>query len=151
MVDAKFLIDGTEYEVPLLVSLSLDEAMTFYSYAKVSPLELDDMTPGALAALIHIALQRGQPGLRDKQARQMVGQMNMVELFTQLAEAVTESQEEEAVEERPPASPPASGDENSPGGNESESDTPPLSEPVSNGTSDHSPDVPALSRIGAPG
>jgi hypothetical protein len=147
--DPQFVIDGTAYDVPMLSSLSMGESMLFYEYAKFSPLDLEDMTPPALAALMHIALKRGKPDLRDNAIRQMLDGVNFHDLIVSLAESVQEQNEEEG-EERPPTSPTPTGTESSPGDVGSEIESTQSTEPPSNGSSDHSPDLRDLSPTGTP-
>jgi hypothetical protein len=154
VANLKIVIDGDTYEIPLLASLNMTESMLFYEYTKVSPLEMEDLTPPALGALLHIGIQRTKPQLRDKAIRALIGELNMQELFLQLMEAFQAANEEaekkEEEEERPPTSPTPPGNEPESGdvGNESASQQ--SSAPPSNGSSDHSPDLSDLSPTGAP-
>ena len=149
MADPKFVIDGDEYDVPPLASLSMAESMLFYEYAKISPLDLEDMSPPALAGLMHIAMKRGKPDLRDNAIRQILGGVNFHDLVVALSEQVME-QNEEAEEPRPPTSPTPTGDESSADDVGSAIDSTPSPETPSNGSSDHSPDLRDLSPTGTP-
>lgn len=150
MADTKFVIDGADYEVPMLASLNMAEALLFYKYAEVSPLEVEDVTPGVLAALIHIAIQRAKPDLREKQVRAMIAEMNMLELFMQMADAIKTKQDEEEGEERPPESPTPPGAEPAPAdvGEQTASQT--ATENGSNGSSGRSPVLSDPSPTGTP-
>jgi hypothetical protein len=149
VADPQFVIDGTAYDVPMLASLSMAESMLFYEYAKFSPLDLEDMTPPALAALMHIAMKRGSPDLRDNAIRQKLDGVNFHDLVVSLTEAFKAKQDEEG-EERPPTSPTPTGTESSTGDVGNSSESTPSTETPSNGSSDHSPGLRDLSPTGAP-
>jgi hypothetical protein len=149
VADPQFVIDGTAYDVPMLASLSMAESMLFYEYAKFSPLDLEDMTPPALAALMHIAMKRGSPDLRDTAIRQKLDGVNFHDLVVSLTESFKAQQDEEG-EERPPTSPTPTGTGSSPDVVGSETESTQSIEPPSNGSSDHSPDLRDLSPTGAP-
>jgi hypothetical protein len=150
VADPQFVIDGTAYDVPMLASLSMAESMLFYEYAKFSPLDLEDMTPPALAALMHIAMKRGSPDLRDTAIRQKLDGVNFHDLVVSLSESFKEQQAEEEAEERPPTSPTPTGNESSTGSVGNEIESTPSTEPPSSESSDHSPDLHVLRRTGTP-
>jgi hypothetical protein len=89
-----FNIDGTVYEVPMIDSLTTDEAQVLYDYSRLT---LDDFVPpkdetaeekhdreeilrnpGFLRALMHIAYQRAHPQMRAAKVRALVGAANFV-------------------------------------------------------------------------
>lgn len=149
----KIVIDGDPYEVPMLASLNMTESMLFYEYTKTSPLEMEDLTPPAVAALLHIGMQRTKPQLRENAIRVTIGELNMQELFLQLLEAFKASEaenEKEEEEARPPTSPTPPGNESAAAVVGNRSGSPLSSVPPSNGSSDRSPDLSDLSPTGTP-
>jgi hypothetical protein len=75
-----FVIDGRDYEVPDLDTVTMGEAIIVYEY---SGLALDELAgnskhPGVIAALMHIAYQRGNPGEPKVGVRQLIEQTSLV-------------------------------------------------------------------------
>ena len=117
-------VNGRTYPLVSLDELTLAEAMVVYDYTKLSldqiP-DLDGFHPGVIAALIHVAVQRGEPRETGRQIRQVVGQIQVSQL-----EQVFEDISVEVPDEDPlPAAGPSNG---SGGGSPTSTDTDP--EPI---------------------
>jgi len=113
-------VNGRTYPLVSLDELTLDEAMVFYDYTKMSLDEIPDLEgfhPGVVAALIHVAVARGEPRETGRQIRQAVGKIPMSSL-----EQVFMDISEEAGDVDPP---PASRTNGSGGGSSTSSDTAP--------------------------
>lgn len=106
-----FLIAGKVYEVPMLDSLTLDEAELMYDQSGLGQEDFvqeadesdDEHTarvaklmrrPGFMASLARIAYQRGNPTVKAAQVQLVIGKTNRLELFSKLASA---EPEEDAV------------------------------------------------------
>jgi hypothetical protein len=113
-----FNIDGTVYEVPMIDSLTTDEAQVLYDYSRLT---LDDFVPpkdetaeekhdreeilrnpGFLRALMHIAYQRAHPEIRAAKVRALVGAANFVSALETMGNP--EPDEEGGDDDVPPAS-----------------------------------------------
>ena len=133
MADAGFLIDGTQYDVPSLDSLNMDEAQILYD---TSGLVLEDFAvdeddpeatgklqknlrnPGFIRALMIIAYLRGNGGVSRAKAEAIIGSSNLVSAIEAFVSSV-------GSDDGPPA---ASGDDtssspNGSSGSASESDS----------------------------
>src|SRR3954463_12599164 len=69
-------VNGRHYPLVSIDELTLDEAMVVYDYTKMSLDQIPDLEgfhPGLIAALIHIAVARGEPRETGRQIRQTVG------------------------------------------------------------------------------
>jgi hypothetical protein len=112
-----FNIDGTVYEVPMIDSLTTDEAQVLYDYSRLT---LDDFVPpkdetaeekhdreeilrnpGFLRALMHIAYQRAHPEIRAAKVRALVGAANFVSALETMGNP---DEDEDGDGEVPPAS-----------------------------------------------
>jgi hypothetical protein len=94
-------VNGKPYELVMLSDLTLDEAIVVWDYAKVSLDQVPDLEgfhPGLVAALIHVAVARAEPGETQKSIRQVVGKIKVSELEQVFTEISVE------VEELPPPS-----------------------------------------------
>src|SRR4029077_6451145 len=100
---ALITVNGKPYELVSLDDLTLDEAIVVWEYAKVSLDQIPDLEgfhPGLVAALIHVAVARAEPGETAKTIRQVVGKIKVSELERVFADISVE------VEELPPPSVP---------------------------------------------
>jgi hypothetical protein len=115
---AQIIVNGKPYELVNLNDLTLDEAIVVWDYAKVSldqiP-DLDGFHPGVVAALIHVAVARAEPGETQKSIRGVVGKIKVSELEQVFADI------SEEVEELPPPSGP---DASSPSSDSGEGSSP---------------------------
>jgi hypothetical protein len=90
-------VNGRDYQLVTLGELTLDEAMLVWDYTKLSLDQLGDLEgfhPGLIAALIHISVQRGEPGEPSRQIRQVVGRLPVAELenvFMDISEEVPDT------------------------------------------------------------
>lgn len=101
--NARFILDGREYDVPGLDTLTMDERRTMYDYCGLTqedfvPLEgeTDEETqertqpltrhPGFLQSLMHIAYQRGNPKLPDGRVKQIIGNTTFVDAVAKFAD-----------------------------------------------------------------
>ena len=114
-------VNGRHYPLVSIDELTLDEAMVVYDYTKMSLDQIPDLEgfhPGLIAALIHVAVARGEPRETGRQIRQTVGQIpvaSLEEVFMDISEEV------EVGDADPPA---AAGTSNGSGGGSSTSSAP---------------------------
>lgn len=90
---ATLTIHGAEYELPTLDSMDMDEAMVLYRYSDLTfdqVFELEGLHPGVCSALMHIAIQRSDPSLREREIKNLVKTVNMMDVLEQFA-AIAES------------------------------------------------------------
>jgi hypothetical protein len=102
-----FMIDGSLYEMPSLDSFTMDEAQVLYDYSGLTiedfaapedakpnaqgDYDLDEdqqqkmRNPGFMRALLHVAYQRGNPRMSHAKVKTLVGGVNVLALFEQLA------------------------------------------------------------------
>lgn len=101
-----FEIDGTTYDVPVFDSFTMDEAQVLFDYSGLAIEDFASADPDASEeerqaheaailqraknpafkrALLHIALQRGNPELSPSKVKEMVGQANLVAVALGLA------------------------------------------------------------------
>ena len=118
---AEVCVNGRLYQLVPSDQLTLDEAMVIYDYTKLSLDELPDegFHPGLIAALLHIAVARGEPDQSARSIRQVIGQIPIASLETVFMEI-----SEEVDEQDPP--PPAGSPSNGSGAASSTSGEPPL-------------------------
>lgn len=105
-----FLIDGTVYEVPTLDSLTMGERRVMFELAGVTQedfVQAEDESddehdervskmmrhPGFMEALMHVAYQRGNPGLKAAKVRLVIEATNYLDA---VAAMVGEDEEPEA-------------------------------------------------------
>ena len=87
---ARFMIDGGEYTIPTLDTFTMGEALTLYEYSGLTIDEIDEDTgahPGVVAALMHIAYERGNPGVNKRKARAVVENSNLLEAIQSLLQS----------------------------------------------------------------
>lgn len=122
-----FDIDGTVYEVPTFDSFTLDEAQVLYDY---SGLAIEDFVsadpdaseeeqeaheqgiidkaknPAFKRALLHIALQRGNPEMKAARVKEIVGKAKLLDVALGLADEEDEaSPPDQAVTAKTPTPP----------------------------------------------
>ena len=91
---SRFVIDATDYPVPSLDSLDTDEGQLLYDLSGLgvedfvfadddgeaaAELERKLRNPGFIRALMQIAYQRGNPGIKPATARSVIGKSNLLE------------------------------------------------------------------------
>src|SRR4051812_47187331 len=87
-------VNGRAYPLVSIDELTLDEAMVVYDYTKMSLDQIPDLVgfhPGLIAALIHVAVARGEPRETARQIRQTVGAIpvsSLEEVFMDISEEV---------------------------------------------------------------
>jgi hypothetical protein len=102
-------VNGRTYPLVSLDELTLDEAMVVYDYTKLSLDQIPDLEgfhPGLIAALIHVAVQRGEPRETARQIRQTVGAIpvaSLEQVFMDISEEVPDDVDP------PPAAKPTNG------------------------------------------
>lgn len=82
MSDARFVIDGREYPVPGIDTFTMGEAIVLHEYSGLTLDMIDEDTPihpGIVAAFMHIAYERGNPGAKKQKTRQLVESANLVD------------------------------------------------------------------------
>lgn len=101
-MEARFLIDGREYDIPGLETFDMDEAMILYDYAglTIEDFAADDEDddeadveerarklkhPGLIRTLLHVAYQRGNPTLAKAKVGREIGKVNLFEILAALA------------------------------------------------------------------
>ena len=84
---ARFVIDGREYPVPDLDSITMGEAIIVYDYSGMGLDQLQDNAnhPGLVAAFMHIAYQRQNPDQTKTDIRKLIEATSLVEAFEKLA------------------------------------------------------------------
>lgn len=100
MIGPRITVNGRSYALVRLDELTLDEAIIVWEYSRLSLdqiADLDGFHPGITAALIHIAVARGEPDEPFKTIRKTVGALPMAEL-----ESVFEGISEEVDDTVPP-------------------------------------------------
>ena len=73
---ADITVNGRSYRLVGFDEYTLNEAMVFWDYTKMSQAEiadLDGFNPAVIAAMIHIAVARGEPGETERSIRAAVG------------------------------------------------------------------------------
>src|SRR4029077_13228979 len=73
---AEIQVNGRTYKLVGFDEYTLNEAMVFWEYTKMSQAEiadLDGFNPAVIAAMIHIAIARGEPGETERSIRAAVG------------------------------------------------------------------------------
>lgn len=93
-------VNGRAYPLISLDELTLNEAMVVYEYTKLSLDQIPDLEgfhPGVIAALIHVAVARGEPRETGRQIRQTVGQIPVASL----EQVFGEISEERGVDDDP--------------------------------------------------
>lgn len=92
MTDRQITVNGRSYRMVAVNEFTLDEAMIVWEYTKLGLDQIPDLEgdhPGLVAALIHIAVARGEPDESYKSIRRVVGQLPVTELdnvFAQISE-----------------------------------------------------------------
>jgi hypothetical protein len=87
-------VNGRDYPLVSIDQLTLDEAMVVWDYTRMSLDQIPDLEgfhPGLIAALIHIAVQRGEPRETAREIRQVVGKIPVADLegvFMDISEEV---------------------------------------------------------------
>lgn len=97
--DRVFTIEGADYPIPQLASLTLDEAVVFYRHTgfpveelwakpadvKARARMLDRLRdPAVVKAMLHVAVRRGHPDMPDTDIETVVGQVKLMDALTQL-------------------------------------------------------------------
>lgn len=97
-----FTIEGADYPIPQLTSLTLDEAVVFYRVAGfpvedlwIKPKDttgiqqmLDRMRdPAVVLTLVNIAYRRGNPGVPDRDVADVVGRVQLLDALSALMAA----------------------------------------------------------------
>jgi hypothetical protein len=106
--EARFKIDGHEYDIPAIDSFTMDEAQVLWDYAGLSlgDFAVDDedpdseqlrqavqdkiRNPGFMRTLMHVAYQRGNPKIPAGRVKALIGQSNLVEAMAAMAELAGE-------------------------------------------------------------
>lgn len=103
---AEVSVNGRVYPLVPPDQITLDEAMVIYDYTKLSLDELPEegFHPGLIAALLHIAVARGEPNEPARAIRKAVGQIPVASL-----EEVFMDLSEESGEQDPPPGAPSNG------------------------------------------
>lgn len=121
-------VDGTPYVLPALDTFDLDEAMVMYRYSHLTfdqIFELEGLHPGVIAGLLHVAIARSDPALRDRQVEEQVRKVNMMAVFEQFAEIAENVADptKGSVQPPEPDEPTSSEDQTRPSGESSEPDS----------------------------
>jgi hypothetical protein len=80
---AEIQVNGRTYKLVGFDEYTLNEAMVFWDYTKMSQAEiadLDGFNPAVVAAMIHIAVARGEPGETERSIRAAVGAIPVAKL-----------------------------------------------------------------------
>lgn len=120
---ADIQVNGRTYKLVGFDEYTLGEARVFWGYTKMSQAEIADVegfNPDLIAAMIHIAVQRGEPGETERSIRAVVDAIPVGDLNKVFLDATTE--DEAAQIPLPNAAGPNNG---SGGGSSTSSETPP--------------------------
>lgn len=85
----RILVGDTPYVLPPLDTFDLDEAMVMYRYSELTfdqIFDLEGLHPGVVAGLLHVAIQRSDPALREREVKAIVSKINMMNVLEQLAD-----------------------------------------------------------------
>ena len=91
---ARITVEGTPYLLPALDTFDLDEAMVMFRYSNLTfdqIFELEGLHPGVVAGLLHVAIARSDPALREREIKRMVSAVNMMNVLEQLAAMADEA------------------------------------------------------------
>ena len=128
--EARFSIDGREYEIPSVDSFTMDEAQVLWDYAAMSlgdfAVDEDDpeserareeiqeklRNPGFMRTLMHVAYQRGNPKIPTSRVKALIGQVNLVEAMAAMA-TLAGADDAGPPEQRRSSAPATSSDANS--------------------------------------
>jgi hypothetical protein len=80
---ADIQVNGRTYRLVAFDEYTLNEAMVFWDYTKMSQAEISEVegfNPAVIAAMIHIAVARGEPGETERSIRAAVGQIPVAKL-----------------------------------------------------------------------
>jgi len=80
---AEIQVNGRTYRLVGFDEYTLNEAMVFFEYTKMSQAEIvdiDGFNPAVVAAMIHIAVARGEPGETERSIRAAVGAIPVAKL-----------------------------------------------------------------------
>jgi hypothetical protein len=80
---ADIQVNGRTYRLVAFDEYTLNEAMVFWDYTKMSQAEISEVegfNPAVIAAMIHIAVARGEPGETERSIRTAVGQIPVAKL-----------------------------------------------------------------------
>jgi len=136
MMETRITVQGTPYVLPQLASFDIDEAIILYNYSSFTfdqVWELEGLHPGVIKALLHIAILRSDPSLREREISEMVGSVNMMDVMDQLS-AIAEAAPDPTKGGAPPAeddSKPSSDESTPSSGRTGETDSEPSQELLS--------------------
>jgi hypothetical protein len=80
---ADIQVNGRTYRLVAFDEYTLNEAMVFWDYTKMSQAEINEIegfNPAVIAAMIHIAVARGEPGETERSIRAAVGAIPVAKL-----------------------------------------------------------------------
>lgn len=152
-VPTRITVGDTPYVLPPLDTFDMDEAMIMYKYSELTfdqIWELEGLHPGVIAGLLHVAIQRSDPALREREVKKMVSNVNMMNVMEQLATLADEAPDPTPDEVLPPESdlPRSKPEETESSGSDSSSSSEPSQESVSQDSSgDPDSDTPATSPL----
>ena len=101
--ESGFLIDDKLYPVPSVFSLTNDEAQILWDYSGLTIQDFLDEDaderqfehPGVMTTLMHVAYQRGNPDMKPKKVRELIGGVTRWKAMTGLVAADDEPEEDE--------------------------------------------------------
>lgn len=129
--DTRITVEGTAYVLPTLSSFDIDDAIVLYNYSTLTfdqVWELEGLHPGVVKALLHIAIHRSDPSLREREISEMVGRVNMMDVMEQLAEAAAPNPTTGGVPPRQDDSRPNSGESTESSGSDGDDSSEPSPE-----------------------
>ncbi len=103
-METRITVEGTPYVLPSLDTFDLDEAIILYDYSGLTfdqVWELEGLHPGVIKTLLHVAMLRSDPSLRDRDIRETIGRVNMMEMMSELAQ-IAESMPDPTQGGQPP-------------------------------------------------
>ncbi len=91
-MEPRITIEGTPYVIPTLASMDLDEHIVLFDYTSMTidqMFDVEGLNPRLIKGLLHVAIQRSDPALSDREIKEMlkVNYMNIIDQFVALAES----------------------------------------------------------------
>ena len=105
--ESRFVIEGQDYPIPGFDTFDIDEAQILYDNSgltledfviddedaeEVAELERKLRNPGFIRTLLHVAYQRGNPGLTAAKVKQITGRTNLLQAWENFLEGMVDDE-----------------------------------------------------------
>jgi len=100
---ADIQVNGRTYRLVPFDEYTLGESQVFWDYTNMSQdqiSEIEGFHPGLVAAMIHIAVQRGEPGESERQIRKVVNEIPIAKLNDVFMETYPEASDDAPLPEK---------------------------------------------------